>query len=43
MKAPRLLSSDKREILAETILFAVIAAVSAWPMVAAIQAILQVA
>ncbi len=43
MKALRLLSSDKREILAETILFLVIAAISAWPMVAAIQAILQAA
>ncbi len=42
MKAPRLLSSDKREIVVETILFVVIAAVSAWPMLAAIDAILHV-
>ena len=43
MKAPRLLSSDEREIFAETIMFVVIALVSVWPMLAAIDAILHVA
>jgi hypothetical protein len=42
MKAPRLLTADKREIFFETILFVVIAAVSAWPMLSAIDAILHV-
>ena len=42
MKRPRLLSSDKREIVAETLLFVVIALVSAWPMLVAIDAILHV-
>jgi hypothetical protein len=43
MKTPRLLPSDKREICAETVLFLLMAAVSAWPMLAAIDAILHVA
>ena len=43
MKAPRILSADEREGFAETILFFVIALVSAWPMLAAIDAILHVA
>ena len=42
MKPPRLLSSDKREIFVETVLFLVIAAISAWPMFNAIDAILHV-